>query len=158
MPAYRFGISMRFGSHGEFQNDITSLNSDQGFSVIREISQHGARDFLKWRWSFPTDEMNASFGISALQRRHNGHDGVSNHQPHDCLLSRSFRRRSKKTLKLRVTGLCEGNSPVNGEFPTQRASYAESVSSWWLHHLWHMNASVSVVEQTQIKIVLRKLM
>ena len=27
----------------------------------------------------------------------------------------------KKTSKLRVTGLCEGNSPVTGEFPAQRA-------------------------------------
>ena len=43
--------------------------------------------------------------------RHNGHDSVSNHQPHDCLLNRLFRRRSKKTSKLRVTGLCVGNSP-----------------------------------------------
>ena len=39
---------------------------------------------------------------------------VSNHQPRDCLLNRLFRRRSKKTSKLRVTGLCEGNSPVTG--------------------------------------------
>ena len=31
---------------------------------------------------------------------------VSNHQPHDCLLNRLFRRKSKKTSKLRVTGLC----------------------------------------------------
>ena len=37
--------------------------------------------------------------------------GVSNHQPHGCLLSRLFRRRTKKTSKLRVTGLCVGNSP-----------------------------------------------
>ena len=35
------------------------------------------------------------------------------------------RRRSKKTSKLRVTGLCEGNSPGTGEFPVQRASYTE---------------------------------
>ena len=47
-----------------------------------------------------------------LQWRHNEGDGVSNHQPHDCLLNRLFRRRSKKTSKLLVTGLCEGNSPV----------------------------------------------
>ena len=46
-----------------------------------------------------------------LRWRHNGRDSVSNHQPHDCLLSRLFRRRSKKTSKLRVTGLCVGNSP-----------------------------------------------
>ena len=57
--------------------------------------------------------------------RHNGRDGVSNHQPHGCLLNRLFRRRSKKTSKLRVTGLCEGNSPLIGEFPAQMASNAE---------------------------------
>ena len=49
--------------------------------------------------------------------------------------SRLFRRRSKKTSKFRVTGLCEGNSPVTGEFPAQRASNAENVSIWWRHHV-----------------------
>ena len=47
--------------------------------------------------------------------RHDGRDGVSNHQPHHCLLNRLFWRRSKKTSKLRVTGLCAGNSPMTGE-------------------------------------------
>ena len=70
----------------------------------------------------------------ALQWRHNGHDGVSNHQPHDCLLNRFVRRRSKNTSKLRVTDLCEGNSLVTSEFPAQRASNAENVSNWWRHH------------------------
>ena len=70
----------------------------------------------------------------SLQWRQNGCDGVSDHQPHDCLLNRSFRYRSKKTSKLRVTGLCEGNSPVTCEFPTQRASNAGNVSIWWRHH------------------------
>ena len=46
-----------------------------------------------------------------LQWPHNDHDGVSNHQPHGCSLKRLFRHRSKKTSKLRVTGLCVGNSP-----------------------------------------------
>ena len=46
-----------------------------------------------------------------LHWRHNGHDSVSNHQPHDCLLNRLLRRRSKKTSKLCVTGLRVGNSP-----------------------------------------------
>ena len=46
-----------------------------------------------------------------LQWRHNDHGGVANHQPHGCLLNRLFRRRSEKTSKLRVTGLCAGNSP-----------------------------------------------
>ena len=50
--------------------------------------------------------------IVTLHWRHNDHDGVSNHQPQGCLLNRAFRGRSKKTSKLRVTGLCVGNSPV----------------------------------------------
>ena len=69
-----------------------------------------------------------------LQLRHNGCDRVSNHQPHDCLLNRLFRRISKKTPKLRVTGLCAGKSPGTGEIPAQRASYAENVSIWWRHY------------------------
>ena len=71
----------------------------------------------------------------SLQWRHNGLDGVSNHQLHECLLNRLFRRRSKKTSKLRATGLCVGNSPVVGEFPAQMASNAENVSIWWRHHV-----------------------
>ena len=51
--------------------------------------------------------------------RHNRRDGVSNLQPDECLLNRSFRRRSKKTSKLRVTGLCAGNSPEPVNFTTQ---------------------------------------
>ena len=47
----------------------------------------------------------------SLRWRHNDHDSVSNHQHHHCLLNRLFRCRSKKTSKLRVTGLCAGNSP-----------------------------------------------
>ena len=34
--------------------------------------------------------------LVSLRWRHNGRDGVSNHQPHDFLLNRLFRRRSKK--------------------------------------------------------------
>ena len=71
-----------------------------------------------------------------LQWRQNGRDSVSNHQPHDCLLNRLFRRRSKKTSKLHITGLCAGNSPETGEFPAQMASNAENVSIWWHHHEW----------------------
>ena len=45
-----------------------------------------------------------------LQWRRNERYVLSIHQPHDCLLSRLCRRRSKKTSKLRVTGLCAVNS------------------------------------------------
>ena len=74
----------------------------------------------------------------ASQWRCNGRNGVSNHQPRNCLFKRLFTRRSKKISKLRITGLCEGNSPVTGEFLSQRASNAESVSIWWRHHVYSM--------------------
>ena len=70
----------------------------------------------------------------SLRWRHNGHDSVSNHQPHRCLLNRLFWCRSK-TSKFRVTGLCAGNSPGTSEFPAQMASNAENVSIWWRHHV-----------------------
>ena len=72
------------------------------------------------------------FATTLLWHRY-GRDGVSNHQPHDCLLNRLFREQIKKKLKLRVNGLCVGNSPVTGEFPAQMASNAENVSIWWRH-------------------------
>ena len=70
----------------------------------------------------------------SLQWRHNGHDGVSYHQSYHCLLNRLLSRKSNKILKLRVTDLCAGNSPVAGEFPARMASNAENVSIWWRHH------------------------
>ena len=71
--------------------------------------------------------------LHTLLWHHNGRNGVSNHQPHDCLLNHSFKLRSNKTSKLGATGLCAGNSPVTGEFPAQMASNAENVSIWWRH-------------------------
>ena len=90
---------------------------------------HLLRPLQSSRWHRP---VGAHLWIVTLQWRHDECDGVSNHPPQDCSLSRLFRHRSK----LRVTGLCAGNSPVTGEFPAQRASNAENVSilmkSSWL--------------------------
>ena len=69
-----------------------------------------------------------------LQWRHNERDGVSNHQRLICLLSRLLRRRSRKISELRVTGLCDGNPPVTGGFPSQKASNVGK-SIWWRHHV-----------------------
>ena len=62
---------------------------------------------------------------TSLQWRQNERIGVSNYHHIYCLLSRLFGRTSKKTWKLRVTGLCDGNPPVTDGFPSQRASNAE---------------------------------
>ena len=82
----------------------------------------------------------AASPMSLLHWRHNGRDCFSNNQPYDCLLNHLFKRRSKNASKVRVTGLCEGNSPGTGEFPAQMASNADDVSIWWRHH-----ASASLV-------------
>ena len=61
------------------------------------------------------------------------------------------RCRSKKTSKLRVTGLFAGNSPVTGEFPAQRASNAENLmtsscrSRCWLPTHCHLNNRTSSI-------------
>ena len=85
----------------------------------------------------PRNHSSQSFSWTegSLRWRHNGRDGVLNHQPHDCLLNRLFGYRSKKTSKLRVTGLCARNAPGTGEFPAQKASNAEYVSMWWRHNV-----------------------
>ena len=99
------------------------FNSLCGHTSKKHLSPHYffTRDIHQWPVNSPHKGpltrkkihlMTSSWIIGgALRWRHNGRDGVSNHQPHDCLLNRLFRRRSKKTSKLRVTGLCAGNSP-----------------------------------------------
>ena len=86
----------------------------------------------------------------ALRWRHNGHDGVWNHQPHHCLLNRLLGCGSKKTSKLRVTGLCARNSPGTGEFPAQIASKAENVSIWWRHHGMYVLITIFIANQLMI--------
>ena len=102
-----------------------------------------------WQWNLPWEklchglltlitELHFLIPVISLQRLRNinygGRDSVSNYQRLNCLLKRLFRFRSKKTSKLRVTGLCERNPPVAGGFPSQRASNAENASILWRHH------------------------
>ena len=78
--------------------------------------------------------------VERLLWRHNRRDGVSNNQPHDCLLNRLFRHRSKKTSKLSITAVCAGIH----RWP-QMASNTENVSIWWRHHevmLWQRTKSL----------------
>ena len=104
------------------------------------------KHWIRWKRWFP-------FFVT-LQWRHNGCDGVSNHQPHDCLINRLFRRRSKKTSKLRVTGLCVGNSPVTGEFPAQMASNAENAFFWWRNHELSIFPQVPDIPHPRRRVVL----
>ena len=92
--------------------------------------------------SWEAKEVKRNFYTISLRWSHNGRDSVSNHQPHDRLLNLLFRRRSKKTSKLRVTGLCAWNPSGTGEFPAQMASNAENVSVWWRHYVTAMRFGV----------------
>ena len=124
--------------------DISSMDariSTCGCPKLQRLEKPGcpklrkdARIWIKMPESRLTIRMRDHW-FNTLRWRHNGRDSVSNHQPHGCLLNRLFRRRSKKTSKRRVTGLCVGNWPGTGEFPAQMASNAENVSIWWRHQL-----------------------
>ena len=106
----------------------------QKFHILSDEKSHRIR-VVPVPWHLPAPgKIACDNSVFPLQWCPNDSDGVSNHQPHDCLPKRLFKRRSKKTSKLRVTALCEGNSPVTGEFPAQRASNAEIDSIWWRHH------------------------
>ena len=91
-------------------------------------------DWITFPAYCPNYVVHICYTSNTLRWRHNERDGVSNHQPHDCLLNRLFKAQIKETSKLRVTGLYAGNSTVTGEFPEQRASNSENVSIWWRHH------------------------
>ena len=112
------------------------LSRPQCVKMTPNYTQSGCVKNPCLRKSSWSQELNTLHAKISSQWRHNEWDGVSNHQPHDCLLRHFFRLRSKKTAKLSVTGLCEGNSPVTGAFPAQRASNAENITIWWRHHVW----------------------
>ena len=80
------------------------------FSLLTDRKSHNAVEFEKAKAINRDNYIMKSEKITS-HWRHNDHDGVSSHQPHGYLLNRLSRRRSYKTSKLRVTGLCVGNSP-----------------------------------------------
>ena len=82
--------------------------------------------YLKQCWLI----INMVLRQTPLQRRHNGHDSVSRHQPHDCLRNRLFRQIKENIKAPRHWPLCGKFTEV----PAQMASNAEKVSIWWRHH------------------------
>ena len=97
------------------------IHSSLIFHIQRKFHSASFTDFTSYK------------PVSSLQCRHNEGNSVPNHQPRNCLLMRLFRHWWNKTSKLRVTGLCAGNSPVISAFPAKRASNTENVFIWWRH-------------------------
>ena len=94
----------------------------------RTCSVRGLNIYVYPELLFPVQRCNIDMWNIPLHWCHNERFGVSNHQHLHHLRNCWFRRRSKKSSNLRVTYLCVGNSPVTGEFPTQKANNAENVS------------------------------
>ena len=125
-------------SSGGYHTSQLHIYKSIQFVGLLLLPVKGRVTHLYWFTIMITQWWSPVFKSFALRWRHNGRDSVSHHQPHDCLLNHLFRRRSKKTSKVRVTGLCAGNSPGTGEYPAQMASNAENVSIWWRHHVASM--------------------
>ena len=109
----------------------TLITRSRAFDDVVLLSIILLRRLLRWRHTNCPTKSSESW-----KWRHNERDAVSNHQPNDCLLNRVLKAQIREPSKFRASGLWEGNSPVTGEFPTQRASNAENVSIWWRHHVW----------------------
>ena len=92
---------------------IISQSGKRKYGVIMLIKSSYSLIFMNNHWNLFCPPPSKSDGLQLVywwryeilkpfQLRHNGRDGVSNHQPHDCLLNRLLRRRSKKISKLGV--------------------------------------------------------
>ena len=116
----RVGGNLRH--HGTLWCDVTVKTKGKKYIYPRKIDGLEQSHYLNQRWNYNDIIMGAMASqITSLTI------------VYSTVL---FRPRSKKISKLRITGLCEGNSPMTGEFPAQRASNAENVSIWWRHHVY----------------------
>ena len=86
-----------------FFTNLTKSRKCQFSLVLQPESKRGG---LEVRAMLPCEQVRTT-----SRWRHNDHDSVSNHQPHGGLLNRYSDADQRKTSKLRVTGLCVGNSP-----------------------------------------------
>ena len=103
------------------------------FSLIRAwindwVNNRKAGDLRHNRAHYDVSVMVVKYVPEWWQWRHNERDGVSNHQPRDCLLNRLFKAQIQKNIK------APRHWPLWGEFPAQKASNAENVSIWWRHN------------------------
>ena len=106
-------------SDGGLASGIIEPPSDMIYNITRNLPE------LPAATPPPPPSIKHKGGLSArwasnvpLQWRHNERDGISNHQRLKYLLNRLSRHRSKNTSKFRVNGLCVGNPPVTGGFPS----------------------------------------
>ena len=87
----------------------------------------------------------------SLPLPHNEHYSVSNYWRLDCLINRLFRRRSKQTSKLRVTGRWPVDSPHKGPV-TRKMFPSDDVNMWCRNRMCNgpgtWNIILSATQQT----------
>ena len=113
MKLYKFRLRFHWTLFARVQLTIFQHWFRQWLGAVQATSHYLNLWWLVyWRIYASLDELTQCWFswplLGTFQLLHNEYDGVSNHRRIDCLLNRLFRRRSKKTSKLRVTGLCEG--------------------------------------------------
>ena len=100
-----------------------------------------------------------------------GDDGVPNFHYNDVIMdtiasqitsltsvySTVYSDADQKISKLRVTGLCAGNSPKAGKFPSQMASSAENVSISWRHHIIEVYMYINTIDRVVSFIIVARI-
>ena len=88
----------------------------------------------------------------SLYWRHYERDGVSNHRRLQCLLTRLCQAQIKENIKAPRDWPLWGEFTGDRRFPSQRASNAENVSTWWRHHVKHTIAPCQVKQPCWIRV------
>ena len=89
------------------QHGLARLTSPSKPMITQYINYIVTSKWVRWRFKSPVSRLFAQLFVQA---------------------------QIEETSKLRVTGLCEGNPPVTGGFPSQSASKAENASILLCHH------------------------
>ena len=126
-----------FGGSSKLPRNIAGGTAEVQWTIMGEACQKEESKMSASSFLFPivysrgrTQQPTARPWVWTLPWRHNGHDGVSNHRRLDCLLNRLFRRRSKKTSKLRVTGNPRWPMDSPHKWPATRKCFHFTRSSW----------------------------
>ena len=148
----RINVSKPLNNWGKYYRDKYTKNSVTINHTVNGIC--GLKKATKLRHEYFCTEHIWRDHALIYHYSHNERDGDSNHRRLDCLLNRLFIRRPRKTSKPRVTGLCEGNSPVTGEFPAPRpvTHLQEHIRTWWkLISCTHHTSPVGIHWQITIR-------
>ena len=106
------------------------------YHSISVIILHTAQQLSQLRKSIPYFTHKSPWWT--LQWRHNEHNGVSNHQPHDVYLSVYWGADQRKHQSSVSLAFVRGIHRWTVNSPHKGASNAENVSIWWHHHGWAM--------------------